>query len=331
MLLLETLLEHKNAFPVGRVEYLALRPVSFIEFLEAMGEAHARDALSEIPLPSYAYPHLLELFHQYALIGGMPEIVQQYVSSRDLVRLKPIYTTLLTAYQDDVQKYASGALRVEVLQHCIRHLFLEAGSRIKFQGFGHANYGSREIAEALRTLEKAMLLHLVYPTTEAQLPGVSDHRKSPYLQVLDTGLLNFFSGLQERLIGMKDLHEAYRGRIIQHWVGQQLLATMIHPIDQLRFWVQEKRQSDAEVDFLIPFEGLLIPMEVKSGSVGRLRSLHAYMDRCHHSFALRLYAGEPMLQQAITSTGKTYHLLNLPYFLGEEVIPYLQWMRTQVG
>jgi predicted AAA+ superfamily ATPase len=122
-----------------------------------------------------------------------------------------------------------------------------------------------------------------------------------------------------------------RGRIIQHWVGQQMLSTMIYPTDRLRFWVREKRQSDAEVDFILPVEGLLVPIEVKSGPTGKLRSLHQFMDRCDHSFAVRLYAGELLLQKATTPKGKTFHLLNLPYFLGEQLEAYVRWMRAKVG
>lgn len=329
--LLETLLEPKNAFPVGRVEYLVMRPVSFSEFLKATGESASAEILSRTPFPDYAFQKVLRLFHTYALIGGMPEIVQQYALHGDLNRLKTLYTTLLTAYQDDVQKYASSEVRAQVLQHCIENIFLESGKRITFQGFGHSNYGSREIGEALRTLEKAMLVNLVYPTTETQLPGTPDKRKQPYLQVLDTGLMNFFTGLQESLIGIKDLHEAYRGRIIHHWVGQQLLSTMQLPIQNLRFWVREKRQSSAEVDFVIPFDNKLVPVEVKSGTAGKLRSLHQYMERCDHVLALRLYAGPVLLQEAVTPSGKKFHLLNLPYFLGENLVDYISWMESQIG
>ncbi|MCF8243790.1 MAG: AAA family ATPase [Saprospiraceae bacterium] len=328
--LLETLLESKNTFPVGRVEYMVLRPVSFREFLQAIGEEAAAGMLGQVPLPAYAQPKLMQLFHQYALIGGMPEVVEQFSENRDLTALKPIYTTLLTAYQDDVQKYEKDGVRAQVIQHCIRHLLLEAGGRIKFEGFGNAGYGSREVGEALRTLEKAMLLHLVYPTVEAQLPGLPDHRKMPYLQALDTGLVNFFSGIQESLIGTKDLHEAYRGRIIHHWVGQQLLANMNSPLDSLRFWVREKKQSSAEVDFLFPFRQILVPVEVKAGATGKLRSLHQFMEICDHPFAIRLYAGELLLQQATTPSGKTFHLLNLPYFLGENLGEYMAWFQQAV-
>lgn len=326
--LLETLLEARNAFPVGRVEYLALRPVSFSEFLRAIGESEAAKTLDIVPLPAYAYPRLLDLFHAYALIGGMPEIVQQYAADRDLTRLKPVYNTLLTAYQDDVQKYASGSLRTQTLEHGIRNIFLEAGKRIKFQGFGQSNYGSREMGEALRTLEKAMLCHLVYPVTQTSLPPLPDLKKQPYLQALDTGLLNYFSGLQQSLIGTRDLGEAYQGRVIQHWVGQQMLARMPFPIDRLAFWTREKNQSSAEVDFVLPYANLLVPIEVKSGKSGKLRSLQMFMDECDHDVALRLYAGQLDLHPAFTASGKKYRLLNLPYFLGGKLAEYLDWMKS---
>lgn len=324
--LLETLLESKNAFPVGRVEYLVMRPVSFSEFLRATGELNAAEAYEQIPLPNYAYPRLLDLFHRYALIGGMPEVVQEYASTQDLTLLKPLYNTLLTAYQDDVQKYASSQSKAPIIQHCIQHIFLEAGKRIKFQSFGQSNYGSKEIGEALRTLQKAMLCHLVYPLTQADLPPLTDFKKQPYLQILDTGLMNHFSGLQSMLIGSKDLGEVYRGRVVQHWVGQQILANLHSPLDQLYFWVREKNQSSAEVDFVLMNAGKLIPVEVKSGASGRLRSLQLYMDACPHDLALRLYAGELLMHPAQTPNGKNFRLLNLPYFLGEKLEEYVAWM-----
>ena len=162
--------------------------------------------------------------------------------------------------------------------------------------------------------------------TKTQLPVLHDYKRQPYLQALDTVLVNFFCGLQRSLIGTKDLQEAYRGKVIQHWVGQQILATMTFPLDQLIFWVREKNQSDAEVDFVLPFEQKLVPIEVKSGTTGKLRSLQVFMDACDHDLAIRLYAGELSLHTAVTPAGKKYRLLNLPYFLGEKLNDYLHWM-----
>lgn len=324
--LLETLLEVKNTFPVGRVTYLVLRPVSFLEYLNAIGEISALEIIQQVPLPAYAYQKLLDLFHRYALIGGMPEIVRTYAADKDLVTLKPIYQNLLTAYLDDVQKYSKTDLKSEVLQHAIQNLFLEAGKRIRFAGFANSNYQSRAMGEALRTLEKAMLLHLVYPATDNQLPAIPNLRKAPYLQTLDTGLMNFFSGLQTDLIGTKDLHEAYRGRVIHHWTGQMLLTRMHSPLEKLRFWVKDKKQSSAELDFIWLHDSKLVPIEIKSGKAGKMYSLRQYMETSTHDYAVRVYAGPLHLQTLTNASGRTFSLLNLPYFLVELLPEYLDWM-----
>lgn len=325
--LLETLLEVKNTFPVGRVEYLVMRPVSFLEFLSAIGEIQAYEAIQQIPVPKYAYQKLMDLFHTYALIGGMPEVVQEYIMHRDLVKLKPIYDSLLVAYLDDVQKYSGNAVKAEVLQTAIQSLFREAGKRIKFSEFAHASYTSRAMGEALRTLEKAMLIHLVYPAIENQLPASPNLRKAPYLQALDTGLMNFFSGIQADLIGTKDLHQAYRGRVIHHWVGQMLLTGMHSPLDKLRFWVRDKKQSSAEIDFVHLQDSKLIPIEIKSGKAGKMYSLRRYMETASHDFAVRIYAGDLHLQVLTNPSGRSFYLLNLPYFLVELLPQYIVWMK----
>lgn len=328
--LLETLLEVKNTFPVGRVEYLVLRPVSFLEFLNAIGEINAFEFIQKVPLPVFAHEKTLRLFHIYALIGGMPEIVRNYAKNRDFVQLKSIYESLLTAYLDDVQKYADTDLRIELIRHAIQNIFLEGANRIKFAGFANSNYRSDQMSAALRTLEKAMLIHLVYPSTENQLPAIPNLRKSPYLQTLDTGLMNFFSGLQADLIGTKDLHESYRGRVIHHLTGQMLLTRMHSPLDKLRFWVRDKKQSSAEVDFIYLFKSKLIPMEIKSGKTGKMYSLRQYMETANHDLSVRVYAGKLYLQTLTNPSGRIFYLLNLPYFLVEMLPEYLVWMQKEI-
>ncbi|OAD23319.1 ATPase, partial [Candidatus Thiomargarita nelsonii] len=105
--LLESLLNRHISFPVGRVEYLRMHPLSFEEFLQAIGETQAAQMLERIPLPAFAHDKLLKLFHRYTLIGGMPEIVELYAESQDIIQLKPVYESLITAYMDDVEKYSS--------------------------------------------------------------------------------------------------------------------------------------------------------------------------------------------------------------------------------
>lgn len=174
--LLETLFDKNISFPVGRVEYKILRPVSFPEFLEAMGEKEALQYLEQIPAPVFTHDKLLALFHTYALIGGMPEVIANYSRNKDLSALSAIYDSLITAYIDDVEKYTSTASQVQHIRHAIRASFSQAGKRIKFEGFGNSPYRSRDMGEALRTLEKALLILLLYPCTEAQLPLMPDYK-----------------------------------------------------------------------------------------------------------------------------------------------------------
>lgn len=324
--MLETLFDKDISFPVGRVEYKIVRPVSFPEFLGALGETAALQQLTHIPLAPFAYSKLLALFHIYALIGGMPEIVDHYARHKDLTALSPLYDSLITSYLDDVEKYASGSSQVQIIRHTIRSAFAEAGKCITFYGFGNSAYGSREIGEALRTLEKALLLHLVYPTTGATLPILPNKRKSPRLQILDTGMLNYFAGIQKDILGSKDLNSIYQGTIIEHLAGQELLAAQYDSLNALHFWVREKNTSSAEVDFLYKYDGKLVPVEIKSGKEGKLKSLHQFMDMAPHSIAVRFYAGELYISEVATPGGKKFTLLNLPYFLVSQTGKYLDWV-----
>jgi hypothetical protein len=328
--LLETMLGAKQIrFPVGRVQYMFLHPLTFEEYLTALGEQTALEAYQTMPFPDFAHAFILKHYHQYALVGGMPEIVATYAQSKDVVGLTPIYQALMTAYQEDVVKYAPNETAAQVIRHAIESAPYEAGNRIKFQGFGRSNYKSREVGEALRTLERAMLLKLVYPTTAVKPPAMANRKKSPRLQFLDTGLVNYRAGLQGNFFQYKDLHAFHQGRMAEHIVGQELFAAGIRDQAQLGFWVREKKQSSAEVDYLYPYQDLLIPVEVKAGKTGTLRSLHQFLDRADHAFAVRLYSGALQIETAHTVKGKAFTMLNLPYFLVGRLMEYVKWLTTQ--
>jgi len=331
--MLETLFDKNVSFPVGRVEFIVLRPVSFPEFLAAIGETEALVQLKKIPIDAFAHSKLLSLYHTYALIGGMPEIVNHYSQHKDLAALSPIYDSLITSYIDDAEKYAANTSQLQMIRHAIKASFAQAGKRIKYQGFGNSNYGSREMGEVLRTLQKALLLSLIHPDTGYTLPFLPDLKKSPRLQVLDTGLMNYFVGIQKEIIGSSDLNSVYQGTMIEHLVGQELLATQYNALSSLHFWVREKKTSMAEIDYLYPFDSKLIPIEVKSGVEGKLKSLHLFMEEVPHSVAVRFYAGSLTITKAITQGGKAYQLLNLPYYLASQVEGYLEWFmkKNRVG
>jgi uncharacterized protein len=323
--LLETILAETQNTPVGRVQYLVLRPVRFSEFLAAITETNALEQYNTVPMESFAHDKLMRLFRTYTLIGGMPEIVQNYVLNKDLSLLHDIYESLIASYLTDVEKYAKNSSMVNVIRHVIKSLAIETGNRIKFERFGHSNYGSREVGEAMRTLEKAFLLHLVYPSFSQALPIFPDKKKSPRLHIVDTGLMNFMAGIQKEILLEIDLEAIYQGKLVEHIVGQEILASKFNVLAELNFWTREKKDATAEIDFIYNFEGKLIPIEVKSGATGKLRSLHLYMETAPHSYAIRLYGDKIKIDTISLPSGKTYQLLNLPFYLAGQLDGYLAW------
>lgn len=328
--MLESLFDKNVSFPVGRVEYRVVRPVSFPEFLDAMGETAALRQLKQVPLASFAYNKLMQLFHTYVLIGGMPEVVQNYSQNRDLLALAPIYDSLLASYMDDVEKYAASDIQITHIRHAIRASLSEAGTRIKFEGFGNSSYRSREMSEALRILEKALLIHLIFPVTSMKLPLLPDQKRSPRLQLVDTGLMNYAAGIQKEIIGTADLLSVHQGTVIEHMIGQELLSFQSLALSSLQFWVREKKTSTAELDYVYSFNGKLIPIEVKAGKDGTLRSLHQFMDESDLTFAIRFYSGELKITDVETPKGKNFKLLNLPYFLATQIDGYLNWFQQEI-
>jgi uncharacterized protein len=324
--LLETLLNRSINIPVGRVEYLAIHPCNFEEYLIAMDDQLSLSAINTIPFPDYAHDQLLTLFNRFALIGGMPEIVNHYISNNDVLGLGKIYEGLLASYLDDVEKYARTDTLVQVVRHVIRQCFIHAGSRISFEGFGQSGYRSREVAEAFRTLEKTMILQLVYPVTDTRLPVAEDIKKSPKLLVLDTGMVNYFAKIQDVIFSSKDINEIFIGRFAEHIAGQELKSLAWSVIDRLSFWVRPKSGADAEVDFIYPYKGMIFPIEVKSGLIGKLRSLHQFVEASPHPFAVRIYSGKLSVQRQKLPSGKDIVLLNLPFYLISRIERYLEWL-----
>ena len=327
--LLESLFDTKVSFPVGRVDYLYMYPFNFAEFLAAIGETIALQAYRTIPVPTYAEDRLLRLFKIYALVGGMPEAVSRYADTHDLVQLNPVFDSLLVSYIDDVEKYTNSSSQIDVMRHCVRACFTEAGSRIKFAGFGNSSFPSRSVSTSLKTLTKALLIHLTYPTTQLTNPFFPDYKRSPRLQVLDTGMLNYFSGVQQEAFMSDDLTNVYKGQLIEHLVGQELTSISDNFLEPLHFWVREKKGSNAEIDYLLPTPNGMIPIEVKSGAIGHLKSLIQYMETSSATLAVRLYAGTYKVDNLTTPGGKSFRLVNLSYALTAQLPQYIAYLQQK--
>lgn len=323
--LLEFSLKQVQSIPVGRVSLMYLFPLSFEEFLEAMDKTLAVKAFHQIPISEAAQNILFELFHTYILIGGMPEAVKTYHQNKSFIGLNEIYSSIWETYKSDVRKYAKSPTEEKVIIHIMSSAYNFLDQRVTYQNFGNSNYKSREVGEAFRSLDDAKVIQLIHPTTQVDFPIIPDFRKKPRLQFLDIGLVNHGLNVQHELIGVKDLSSAYKGALIPQVVTQELISPNTFSYNKPNFWVREKNQSSAEVDLVINFRGLIIPIEIKSGPIGKLRSLHQFMDACPHQYAIRLYAGKFEIHNAKTTKGKTFKLLNLPYFLGAKLLEYIAW------
>lgn len=315
--LLESLMGRHISFPVGRVEYMVLHPCTFVEFLSAIGEEMLVSQVEKVAVPQSLHSYTLDLFKKYMIIGGLPEVVANYAQYHDMVRLSDVFNALLSGYRDDVEKYADNRKEQDSIRYILNYGWTSAGHRIQFAKFTNSSFKSADVSNAFRTLEKTLLLELVYPLTSTSFPILPDLKKSPKLLWLDTGLVNYVAGMQEELLFTTDSDELWNGDIAEHIVAQELLGATTTFGEKRLFWVRDARNSQAEVDFVIRYKSHLLPIEVKTGANSKLRSLHLFMEESKENIALRLWNG-PMTSDVITrSDGRPFTLYNIPlYYAG---------------
>lgn len=312
--LLESLIGRHISFPVGRVEYMSLHPCSFVEFLFAQEENILAENILTTSVPKSLHDYTMDLFKKYMIVGGLPEAVANYSKYKDWVRLNDIFDSLIAGYKDDVEKYSNRNKEQNVIRYILNYGWGLAGNRFQFSKFGASAYKSAEIGDAFRILEKTLLLELVYPLTSVAFPILPDLKKSPKLLWLDTGLVNHVAGMQDKFLFEKETDELWNGNIAEQVVGQELLSSSTRFGEKRMFWVRDAKNSQAEVDFLYLYKSHLIPIEVKTGSNSKLRSLHLFMNESKEEIALRIWNG-PMTSDSIQlPSGKKFHLYNIPFY-----------------
>lgn len=322
--LLESLMGRHISFPVGRVEYMALHPCTFEEFLMAMGMEDLAESVAQLQVPQSLHTYTLDLFKKFMIVGGLPEAVANYAQHQDFVRLNGVFNSLLSGYRDDVEKYASKPREQDAIRYILNYGWTFAGHRIQFAKFTSSSFKSADVSNAFRTLEKTLLLELVYPQTTASFPILPDLKKSPKLLWLDTGLVNYVAGMQEDLLFSADSDELWNGDIAEHVVAQELLGATVNFGEKRMFWVRDAKNSQAEVDFLIRYKSHLLPIEVKTGSNSKLKSLHLFMEESKEKVALRLWNG-PMTSDVITKQNvDSFTLYNIPLYYAGHLPAFLE-------
>ncbi len=277
--LLEFLLKEENfSFPVGRVEFLYLRPLSFLEYLRAaaplIAERIAEFSLTRIP-NELEHKELLKWVRRYLFIGGMPSAVKESVREESLLETQRIHNRILHAYESDFGKYAKHT------QHQYLHLIFQKAPALvsKVLKYSHIDkeIRSRELKPALDLLCHAGLLQRVFATTASGLPlhaHLKDHRHK--LLYLDVGLLQTATKVDATQFFNQDILQINSGMIAEQFVGQELLSySLPYQNAPLLFW--ERDEGEAEIDFITAIGGDIIPIEVKAGATGALRSLHSFL------------------------------------------------------
>ena len=318
------------SMPVGRVEYLHLGPMEFEDFLGASGHpelaAHLRDiSLPDLhggAIPGPVHGKYLDLLRQYWVVGGLPEAVAAWVRSRDFKRVSRIHQSVVATYRDDFNKYSHGSLKGRI-QMVFDRLPGMVGRKFKYVQISR-EHRAAEITDALRHLCMARVASKVHHTSANGLPlaAEADERRFKCLY-MDVGLMCAALHLNVLTLGRQDPTLVSSGAVAEQFVGQHLLYSgPRHETPLLYYWTREARNAAAEVDYLLAPARRVVPVEIKAGTTGSLRSVHQFLKEKRSDFALRFNTDVPSLLRDSKGlpdgTRIDYDLLSLPlYMIGQ--------------
>ena len=261
------------SFPVGRVQFLNMYPLTFAEFVLAGGNAPLYGILRGPPraVDEVAHRLLLEALRTYFFVGGMPEAVHAYVGGKSMLQAFEVQAEILDAYRQDFSKYAPRADK-DCLNQVLAGCAAGVGEQIKYSRLAEG-FSIPTIHRAFDLLCMAEVLHKIPAARAPVLPfGSSANSKRFKAAVIDIGLMQRLAHLPVSVeLRQEDLLAIYRGKLAEQYVAQELLISQNR---ELYYWAREAHASTAEVDYLVHSEGRVCPIEVKSGRGGTLRSLH---------------------------------------------------------
>ncbi len=322
------LAQHTFSMPVGRIQYIHLEPLSFEEFLQAQDKDNLVNYIKKYQLerefPLVVHNELMVFFKEYILIGGMPQAVDNWVTKKSLAGVQRIHADLIATYRDDFNKY-NGRLSIERLDEVIKAVPFSLGQKFMYSRV-NPNAQASSIKQALDLLCKAKVCHKVFGSAANGIP-LGAELQDKYLKVLflDVGLCSSLLGLVlDQLNAIKDITLINSGGISEQVVGQLLRTIAPFYLEpELYYWHRSEKSSNAEVDYVIQFRNKVIPLEVKSGSTGSLKSLHLFMGLKKYAYAVRVNADIPSKTQVSvkdhTGSMVEYTLISIPYYLLSEL------------
>ncbi len=279
------------SFPVGRVQFLNMYPLTFAEFVLAVGNEPLFDVLQGPPaaLPEVTHRVLLEHLRNYFFVGGMPEAVAAFRDSASLLDAFDVQAEIIEAYRQDIGKYAPRADK-QALDRVLASCAARVGERIKYSTLAEG-YSNPTLHKAFDLLCMAQVLTRVPAVSNPVLPlAASANARKFKAAVVDIGLMQRLSHVPVDVeIRHEDLLAIYRGRLAEQFVAQELTVLQNR---ELYYWAREQRGSAAEIDYLLHKHGEIYPIEVKSGEGGTMRSMHLFLKEYPHiGQAIALYGG----------------------------------------
>lgn len=269
------------SFPVGRVAFEWMQPMTFYEFLNAAEKNILAEQLPCIsnfePVSEFTHQKIIEQLKIYFLTGGMPEAVKRYCHTGSIADSFKVHEEIFQAYLQSLITYNRRA-DIDSLDHIMRMIPSFIGSQIKYTRLDPERR-IEKTKTSLQILEKALILQIIRSSNAGSLPlgaGVSTKKMKPLF--LDIGLVQYNSGISATdILRAKDLSHIYRGALSEQFVGQEIVAAGGSESRKMYYWARDTKNSVAEIDYLYVHDGTILPIEVKSGPKGKLKSLHIFM------------------------------------------------------
>jgi predicted AAA+ superfamily ATPase len=318
--------------PVGRVEFAYMYPLCFYEFLNAIGENLLLEFLKNYKITqkisSPIHNKLMGLVRIYFFIGGMPEAVNIYAETKSLINTERIHESIIKSLEFDFAKYGTRSQQITMTK-LLRYIPKVTGQKFKYANFDNS-IRSDAIKKALDLLGMSRIVNLVHNTKATRPPlehGIVE--KVFKTLFLDIGLSNHI--LKLRLTDLENISLYNEGSLAEQIIGQELLCMPPCFTDaNVYYWVREKRNSAAEIDYVVQSGNQIVPIEVKAGKSGTLKSLQIFVTEKNLGKAIRFNSDLPSSVRVDTSikingtiTKVDFQLVSLPFYLVQEFNRFL--------
>ena len=304
-----------TSFPVGKVEFLNMYPMTFTEFLKADGQSNLVDYMNSIQdinnIPDIFFNKLEEKLKSYFIIGGMPEVIQSWITYKDMERVNKIQEDILQSYESDFSKHTTSieANRISIIWNSIPSQIARENKKFLYQA---AKNGARarEYEDAVNWLKDANVVNKIYNVTKPNMPLIAYNDLSSFkLYLNDVGLLRKKTNLSSRVIIEGDkLFQEFKGALTENYVLQTLVANGLEPY----YYTFDNRY---EIDFIMQYQNEIIPIEVKAGKSLNNTSLKVYNEIHKPNIRIRF---------SMNNLNKDGNLINIPLFMAEYVKKFIE-------